>query len=73
MTKIEDLTEKNKELRRQVKGLEEENQTLRSAKYRLENWIKRKFEWWAKLIANDSSPCMKYLINDTAKILKLWD
>lgn len=54
----------------------EENQRLQSQNYKLQNrvdklhnWILSKFDWWPELLKDGKTPCLKYLIKETAKIL----
>lgn len=74
MTKDEKrLKAVNSELREEMKYLKEDLNSFRIENFKLKRWIESKFKWWAKLISNDDSPCLKWLIKDTGKILKYWD
>lgn len=70
---IKKLIEERKQLKRDVLYWKEECQSERRETSRLKTWIEHKFKWWAELVANEKSPNLKWLINDTAKVLKYWD
>lgn len=74
---------KGKLKRHTVKGLQEDLKFAKSQmrqwrdkyyyeqkeKQQLKEWVKEKFDWWIELSATQKSPCLKFLIKNTAKIL----
>lgn len=70
-------------MRRTIKDIEYELKVMKSQRddwrdkyYKSEedkkiltDWIKNKFNWWIELISDSKSPCLKYLIKNTAMIL----
>lgn len=71
------------EMRKTIKSLEadlkfERNQVqewrnkyyvMESDRDKLRSWIINKFDWWVNLCSEKHSPCLKYLIKNTAEIL----
>lgn len=65
-----------KDYRDEIRMLRLDYETERRERMKLERelaaktaWIRTKFDWWPTLIAEGKTPCLKYLIKDTAKIL----
>jgi len=62
--------------REEIKMLKLDYETERSMRLKVERelsektaWIQGKFEWWSELLSESKTPCLKYLIKDTARIL----